>query len=535
VETKRAAKYRRISDDREGRELGVERQDQDLDALGERRGLVFVENYADNDIGASTRSKKPRPDYQRMLADAKAGKFEVIAAYTTSRVTRRPREFEDLIELAEHHGIEFMYVRSPEFDLTTAQGRRIARILAANDAGESEDIAERVSRAARQRAEKGEFHGGSPIFGYQKAGDTMEPHPVHAGWVTEAIERLLAGESLYGVCTDWNSKGRRTEWHRWQRTADGGFARDAKGKRVRAEELGPWYPRTLKRVVTSPTIAGYREVDGELFEAQWESIVDRDDWERVRVLLRDDDRKSSNWQMAGNGNARKYELSGLLFCANVLPDGSVCGRVMVSMLGNRQSKGENVTRHAFICSKVATGGCGSMRIEMHHLERYIEYQVFARLDSPELRAALAAKGKGATDIEKRLRKAIADDERAMRRLAEDYDDGDVPKAEYRQRRKRIQDRLDANQSALADATRTRTHLTLPSGNELRAQWPHRDNVWKRTILGSLIERIDISRHPAGVASNLTQRRNESEHAFKIRLEKHRAAVLGERVSVQWWQ
>ncbi|MBQ1018598.1 recombinase family protein [Micromonospora sp. D93] len=100
-----AAKYRRISDDREGRELGIGRQDEDLDALAERENLVYVASYVDNDISASTKSKKRGADYERMVAAAKAGEFEVIAAYTSGRLTRKPRENEDLIELGQHYGI----------------------------------------------------------------------------------------------------------------------------------------------------------------------------------------------------------------------------------------------------------------------------------------------------------------------------------------------------------------------------------------------------------------------------------------------
>lgn len=247
-----AAIYTRISDDREGRELGVQRQRDDCTALAERLGMIVHHIYEDNDIGASTRSRKPRPEYQALLADAKSGTFTTVIAYTSSRLTRRPREHEDLIELAERHGTQFQYVASPSFDLNTSAGRRIARILAANDAGEAEDIAERVARAARQRAERGEFHGGQPPFGYRKQVEgpaSIEPHPEHAEWVREAVRRLLAGETLYGVCVDWNARGRRTGWQR----------RDH-----REEDATTWYPRTLKRVVTTAAIAGFREYDGEL-------------------------------------------------------------------------------------------------------------------------------------------------------------------------------------------------------------------------------------------------------------------------------
>ncbi len=254
--------------------------------------------------------------------------------------------------------------------------------------------------------------------------------------------------------------------------------------------------------------------------------MDRDDWARVRTLLAAPERKQRGWS---NGNARKYELSGSVRCAGTMPDGSVCGHVMVSMTASR------LRGPSFICSRLATGGCGQMRIAMEHLERYVEAQAFARVDTPELRAALASQGKDVDETEKALRTEVQADEVRLRRLTAEYDDDEITQAEYRRRRKRLTDRLDANQRALRDATRSRVHVALPSGNELRTQWPHKDNVWKRTILSALIERIDISRHPAGMASNLTPRRDEPEGDFKIRLERHRIAVLRKRVSVQWWQ
>ena len=108
-----AAIYVRISEDREGRELGVERQEQDCRDLADRNGWPAVDIYPDDDISASTRSRKRRPQYELLLADARAGRFDVVVAYTSGRLTRRPRELEDLIDLAERHGTRLVYVRSP--------------------------------------------------------------------------------------------------------------------------------------------------------------------------------------------------------------------------------------------------------------------------------------------------------------------------------------------------------------------------------------------------------------------------------------
>jgi site-specific DNA recombinase len=59
--------YERISQDREGKVLGVSRQREDYDELCERNGWSISARYRDNDRSASTKSKKLRPDYERML------------------------------------------------------------------------------------------------------------------------------------------------------------------------------------------------------------------------------------------------------------------------------------------------------------------------------------------------------------------------------------------------------------------------------------------------------------------------------------
>src|SRR5690242_18448965 len=138
-----AAVYCRISNDPEGEAVGVTRQEADCRALAERLDLEVVEVFVDNNIGASAASRKARPAYERMLAEAKARRFSTILVYSTSRLTRRPRELEDLIDLHEDFDVDFKTVVSGDYDLSTASGITIARILASIDAGEAAQTAER--------------------------------------------------------------------------------------------------------------------------------------------------------------------------------------------------------------------------------------------------------------------------------------------------------------------------------------------------------------------------------------------------------
>lgn len=100
-----------------------------------------------------------------MLADVRAGRVDVIVAYSTSRLTRRPAEYDQLISLFKTVGVRVETVVSGIADLSFADGRAMARVLAAMDCAEAERTGERIARAALQRAERGEWHGG-PIPPY---------------------------------------------------------------------------------------------------------------------------------------------------------------------------------------------------------------------------------------------------------------------------------------------------------------------------------------------------------------------------------
>jgi DNA invertase Pin-like site-specific DNA recombinase len=201
VTTLRAVVYSRISSDPHDLALGVERQEQDcLRLINERGWVQAAEPYRENDTSASTRSKAQRPVYEAMLADLRAGRADVLVAYSTSRLTRRPLGYERLIALVSETGLQIFTVVSGDVELATADGRAIARVLSAMDAVEAERMGERISRAALQRAEKGEWHGGAkPPWGYAFATGQGKRRLVNveerAVMVREAATRVLAGES----------------------------------------------------------------------------------------------------------------------------------------------------------------------------------------------------------------------------------------------------------------------------------------------------------------------------------------------------
>lgn len=159
--------YLRISEDANRTGLGVERQRQDCQALASDRGWTVVKVYEDNDVSAS--SGRKRPQYEAMLEDIRQGRIDGVIVWDVDRLTRMPRELEDVIDLADQHGLALASVGG-DIDLATPQGRMTARLKGAVARHEVEQASRRIQRKNQQRAEAGLPHG-SPAWGWKRPAD----------------------------------------------------------------------------------------------------------------------------------------------------------------------------------------------------------------------------------------------------------------------------------------------------------------------------------------------------------------------------
>jgi site-specific DNA recombinase len=345
----RAVVYSRISSDPLELALGVERQEQDcLRLINERGWVQGAGPYRENDTSASTRSTAKRPVYEAMLADLRAGTAEVLVAYSTSRLTRRPLDYERLIALVRETGLQIFTVVSGDVDLATADGRAIARVLSAMDAVEAERTGERIARAALQRAEKGEWHGGAkPPWGYAFAAGPGKLRLViveeRAAMVREAATRVLAGQSLYAIRKDWNGRGALT-------TAG-----------------QPWRSAGVRKMLVRGSAAGYIERRGRLLKGSWEPILDWETWQQVRAVLTDPPSlPGTTWPSWRNTRARgprgtHYPLTGLVYCGR-------CDHLMYS----------SIVKYGLTYWCPDMGGCGHMRIRGADLEQLLHELIAAR-------------------------------------------------------------------------------------------------------------------------------------------------------------
>ena len=103
TEANRAAIYARVSDKSQDGEdkTSIAEQTGDMEAYCESKGLTITARYQEVGRGWS----KKRPEFQRMLADARRGRFDTIVCWKSDRLSRGMYPAAALMEVVEAHQI----------------------------------------------------------------------------------------------------------------------------------------------------------------------------------------------------------------------------------------------------------------------------------------------------------------------------------------------------------------------------------------------------------------------------------------------
>jgi len=340
--------YCRLSVARYGDTTKVEDQERICRALAASRGWAVPPGYVftDNNRSAWQRDRK-RPEWDRMVAEIKAGRLRRLVNYHGDRLIRQPWDLEMLLNFADSLGVVIV---SPvgEYQLDVAHDRFVLRILTAKACLESDDISRRKKAGFARMALKGvapmPAGQGGRGFGYEADGRT--PHSVEAEVVKQAARRILAGETLAAICRDLAAAG------------------------ITSTTGRPLTYGTLKRILLNPRTAGLLR-DGSA--GSWEPLIDP----AAQQMLR-----SAFITRPGESGKIKYLLSGIATCG-------ICGAKAQSIL--------NGGKLAYGC---VPPGCTRIRRNMAHLDGYITARLLALLNSDEARQALPGQsGDGALAME----------------------------------------------------------------------------------------------------------------------------------------
>ena len=438
-----AAIYARISSDQDGTGLGVARQVKECQQRADANGWTVVETFIDNDVSAF--SGKRRPQYERMLEAMREGRVNAVLVYHLDRLTRRPKELEEFVEICDQAGIKHLSTVQGDVNIGTGDGLLIARIQAAVAANESASKSRRAKSKMRQVAEAGMPHGGSTRpFGYEA--DFMTVNEDEARIIRECAARVIAGESLRSVA-------------RWLAETE-----------VTTVHGGPWRTTTLHAMLVNPRLIGLRTHNGEVVaEAKWKPVLTKAQHEQVVARL-------ARQARSGRRSPRRYLLSGVCRCGK-------CGSTLYS-----SPRGD---RRRYVClSGPDHGGCGRLTVVAEPVEEQVADMVLYRLDTPDL-AAMLTRGDQTPEAE-RLREDLAADTAQRAELAPLYADKAITAKEWMLARNPIEERIRSTESALAQQVNAAALADLiGTGGELRASWSTLNLGRQAAIIKAIVDHVEI--------------------------------------------
>jgi len=162
-----AALYLRRSSDHQERSIPEQRAD--AKALAKKHGLQFADEYIDDSISGDNRAK--RLAWQRLLRDAEAGKFSVVVAWHTNRLTReQPLDaLEDYNKLRKAGCAAVITVCEGRMDLDDFAKQLLLFVGAKGNSDFLDELSRKVCRAHLVNAKLGRRNGAARPYGYERA------------------------------------------------------------------------------------------------------------------------------------------------------------------------------------------------------------------------------------------------------------------------------------------------------------------------------------------------------------------------------
>ena len=215
---KRVAAYARVSSGKDAMLHSLSAQVSYYSELIQNHsGWQYVGVYADE---ALTGTKENRENFQRLLADCRAGKVDMVITKSISRFARNTVTLLETVRELKNMGVDVFFEEQNIHSLS-ADGELMLTILASYAQEESLSASENQKWRIRRNFENGMPWNGT-MLGYRYEEGTLVVEPTEAEIVSRIFTEYLGGSGMTAIAKRLNADGIPTRFgNDWGKTSVG--------------------------------------------------------------------------------------------------------------------------------------------------------------------------------------------------------------------------------------------------------------------------------------------------------------------------
>ncbi|MDD3831637.1 MAG: recombinase family protein [Clostridia bacterium] len=198
---KTAVIYARYSSERQT-EQSIEGQLRVCNEYAKNNDLLIVDTYIDR---AMTGTNDNRKDFQRMLKESAKRKWEVVLVYKLDRFSRNKYEMATHKKQLKDYGVRL--VSAMENIPDTPEGIILESLLEGMAEYYSAELSQKVRRGMNETRQKGNYTGGTLIYGYKIQNKKVVIDEDKAEIVRYIYQRYAEGAHVKDIIIELNEKG----------------------------------------------------------------------------------------------------------------------------------------------------------------------------------------------------------------------------------------------------------------------------------------------------------------------------------------
>lgn len=166
----------------------------------------YVGVYADE---ALTGTKDTRTEFQRLLADCRAGLIDLVITKSISRLARNTVTMLETVRELKNLNVDVFFEKENIHSIS-GDGELMLTILASFAQEESLSVSENCKWRIRDKFKKG-IPNTLDVYGYRISGSEFEIEPKEAEVVRKIFSEFLSGKGRLAIAKELNAIGMRTK------------------------------------------------------------------------------------------------------------------------------------------------------------------------------------------------------------------------------------------------------------------------------------------------------------------------------------